>query len=244
MSKNPTVVLVHGAFADSSSWNDVVARLHERGHRTLAVANPLRGLDGDAAYVASAVAAVDGPVVLVGHSYGGVLISRAARDLPNVEALVYIAAFQPDTGESALGLATRFPGAELGPDTTTVLVHDGEPELRIRPEDFRRVFAGDLPAETTATLAVTQRPVAERALTTGLPGEPAWRGLPSWALVAARDNAIPARAQEFMAERAGSRTVRVDASHAVAVSRPDAVADLVLEAVKAVESGESVESDA
>ncbi|GAA1295761.1 alpha/beta hydrolase [Saccharothrix xinjiangensis] len=237
MSKNPTVVLVHGAFADSSSWNDVVTRLHDRGHATIAVANPLRGLEGDAAYVASVAASVDGPVVLVGHSYGGVLISRAARELSNVSALVYVAAFQPDTGESALELATRFPGAKLGPGTTSVLVHDGEPELRIRPEDFREVFAGDLPADTTATMAVTQRPVAEKALTTGLPGEPAWRGLPSWALVAAQDNAIPARAQEFMAERAGSRTVRVDASHAVAVSRPDAVADLVLQAVEAVTTG-------
>lgn len=234
MSKNPTIVLVHGAFADSSSWNDVVSRLHDRGHEAIAVANPLRGLEGDAAYVAAVAGSVAGPVVLVGHSYGGVLISRAAPELSNVSALVYVAAFQPDTGESALGLATRFPGAKLGPDTTSVLVHDGEPELRIRPEDFREVFAGDLPADTTATMAVTQRPVAERALTTGLPGEPAWRALPSWALVATRDNAIPARAQEFMAERAGSRTVRVDASHAVAVSRPDAVADLVLQAVEAV----------
>jgi pimeloyl-ACP methyl ester carboxylesterase len=225
-----TIVLVHGAFADSSSWNGVVPRLREQGHEVVAVANPLRGLEGDAAYVASVVRSVAGPVVLVGHSYGGVLISHAARELTNVEALVYIAAFQPDTDESALALATRFPGAKLGPDTTSVLVHDGEPELRINAADFREVFAGDLPADTTATMAATQRPVAERALTTGLPGKPAWRELPSWALVATADNAIPAEAQEFMAERAGSHVVRVDASHAVSVSRPDAVADLVLAA--------------
>ncbi|WP_158846580.1 alpha/beta fold hydrolase [Saccharothrix deserti] len=232
-SKNPTVVLVHGAFADSSSWNGVVALLQDRGYEVVAVSNPLRGVDSDAAYVASVAKAVDGPVVLVGHSYGGVLISRAAQELPNVDALVYIAAFQPDTGDSALGLATRFPGAKLGPDTTAVLVHDGEPELRIKSEDFRDVFAGDLPADTTRVMAATQRPVTEKALTTGLSGEPAWRRLPSWALVATQDNAIPAQAQEFMAERAGSKTVRVDASHAVAVSNPDAVADLILEAAKA-----------
>ncbi|ONI85175.1 alpha/beta hydrolase [Saccharothrix sp. ALI-22-I] len=232
-SKNPTIVLVHGAFADSSSWNGVVPGLQDRGYEVIAVSNPLRGIDNDAAYVASVVKAVDGPVVLVGHSYGGVLISRAAQELPNVHALVYIAAFQPDTGESALELATRFPGAKLGPDTTAVLVHDGEPELRIKPEDFREVFAGDLPAGTTEVMAATQRPVTQKALTTGLPGEPAWRKLPSWALVATQDNAIPAQAQEFMAERAGSKIVRVDASHAVAVSNPDAVADLILDAAKA-----------
>ena len=232
-SKNPTLVLVHGAFADSSSWSGVVPRLQDQGYEVIAVANPLRDLDGDAGYVASVVKAVDGPVVLVGHSYGGVLISRAARELPNVDALVYIAAFQPDTGESALGLATRFPGAKLGPDTTSVLVHDDEPELRIKADDFRDVFAGDLPAGTTEVMAATQRPVTQKALTTDLPGEPAWRALPSWVLIATQDNAIPVQAQEFMAERAGSRIVRVDASHAVAVSNPDAVADLILEAAKA-----------
>lgn len=233
-SKNPTIVLVHGAFADSSNWNGVVTRLRDRGYEVIAAPNQLRDVDKDANYVASVVKAVDGPVVLVGHSYGGVVISRAAQDLPNVNALVYIAAFQPDTGESALELSGRFPGAKLGPDTTTVLVHDAEPELRIKPDDFRDVLAGDLPASTTETMAATQRPVTQKALTTGLQGEPAWRGLPSWALLATQDHAIPVRAQEFMAERAGSRIVRVDAAHTVAVSNPDAATDLIIEAAKVV----------
>ncbi|GGP43974.1 alpha/beta fold hydrolase [Saccharothrix coeruleofusca] len=227
----PTVVLVHGAFADSSSWSGVVERLQRQGHPVLAVANPLRGLESDAAYVADVVNSVSGPVVLVGHSYGGVLITRAAGRTPNVEALVYIAAFQPETGESALELSTRFPGGKLGPETTDVLVHDGEPELSIKAEDFREVFAADVPE--AAVLAATQRPVVQRALTTPLEGEPAWRRLPSWALVATGDNAIPAAAQEFMAERASSHVERVDASHAVSVSRPDAVADIILAAARA-----------
>jgi pimeloyl-ACP methyl ester carboxylesterase len=229
----PTVVLVHGAFADSSSWNGVVSRLQKRGYPVLAVANPLRGLESDAAYVADVVNSVPGPVVLAGHSYGGALISLAATSTPNVRALVYVAAFQPDTGDSALDLSGRFPGGKLGPDTTNVLVHDGEPELSIKPADFREVFAADVPAADTRVLAATQRPVAQRALAAGLPGTPAWRSLPSWALIATQDNAIPAAAQEFMAERAGSHVERVRASHAVSVSAPGAVADLITEAARA-----------
>jgi pimeloyl-ACP methyl ester carboxylesterase len=229
----PTIVLVHGAFGDSSMWRGVIAKLQERGYTALAAANPLRDLESDARYVATVTRAVDCPVVLVGHSYAGAVITRAARDASNVEALVYVAAFQPEEGESALQNASRFPGAKMGPDTTTVTEYDGEPELRILPEYFRDVIAGDLPAATTDVLAVTQRPVSQKALTTGLVGQPAWRTLPSWALIAAEDNAIPAQAQEFMAERAGSRIVRVEASHAASISQPDAVADLILEAAKA-----------
>lgn len=231
-ASNPTVVLVHGAFADSSSWNGVVERLIDRGYRTVAVANPLRSLEGDAAYVAEVVNNVPGPVVLVGHSYGGSLITEAATRTPNVTALVYVAAFQPDTGDSVLELSGKFPGGKLGPDTTDVLIRDGEPELSIKPAAFRDVFAADVPA--AEVLAVTQRPVAERALAAGLPtGTPAWRTLPSWALVAGEDHAIPAAAQEFMAERAGSHVERVPASHAVAVSQPDAVVDVIVAAATA-----------
>lgn len=191
MSTTPTIVLVYGAFGDSSAWSGVIARLQERGHNTVAVANPLRGLESDAQYVATIAKSVEGPVVLVGHSYAGTLITRAARDAANVEALVYVAAFQPDEGESSFELAGRFPGAKLGPDTTTVVEHDGEPELSIRPEHYREVIAGDLPEATTKILAVTQRPPRQSALTTELSGAPAWRGLPSWALIATQDNAIP-----------------------------------------------------
>ncbi|WP_063734289.1 alpha/beta fold hydrolase [Streptomyces sp. RTd22] len=233
MNSTPTIVLVHGAFGDSSMWKGVVAKLREQGYTAVAAANPLRGLESDARYVATVTQAVGGPVVLVGHSYAGAVITRAARETSNVDALVYIAAFQSDEGESALENAARFPGAKMGPDTTTVIEHDGEPELRIRPEHFKDVIAGDLPDATTDILAVTQRPVRQEALTAKLSGEPAWRSLPSWALIATQDNAIPAQAQEFMAERAGSHVVRVEASHAVSVSQPDTVAEIIIEAARA-----------
>ncbi|MFJ9626212.1 alpha/beta fold hydrolase [Streptomyces sp. NPDC101175] len=229
----PTIVLVHGAFGDSGMWKGVVSKLQAQGYTTLAVANPLRGLESDAQYAATVTRSVDGPVVLVGHSYAGAIITRAARDASNVEALVYVAAFQPDEGESALENASRFPGAKMGPDTTVATEYEGEPELRILPEHYQDVIAGDLPAETTDVLAVTQRPVRVQALTAELSGRPAWRDLPSWAVVATQDHAIPAQAQEFMAERAGSTVVRVEASHAVSISRPDAVAEVIIEAAKA-----------
>ncbi|RSD20907.1 alpha/beta fold hydrolase [Amycolatopsis eburnea] len=229
MSK-PTIVLVHGAFADSSSWTGVVSKLQENGYPVVAVANPLRGLESDAAYVADVVNAVEGPVVLAGHSYGGALITRAATETPNVRALVYIAAFQPDAGESVFELSGRYPGAKLGPETTNVLVHNDVPELSIKPEDFAEVFAGDVPAGTAAVLAVTQRAVAQQALAAPFEGTPAWSKLPSWTLIANQDNAIPAAAQEFMAERAKSTVRRIDASHAVAVSQPGVVAEVILAA--------------
>ncbi|MCR6484870.1 alpha/beta hydrolase [Amycolatopsis sp. OK19-0408] len=231
MSK-PTIVLVHGAFADSSSWTGVIEQLREQGYPVVAVANPLRGLESDAAYVADVVNGVDGPVVLAGHSYGGALITRAATGTPNVRALVYIAAFQPNTGESVFELSA---GAKLGPETTNVLVHDGQPELSIKPADFAEVFAADLPADTAATLAVTQRPVAQQALAAPFEGTPAWSKLPSWTLIANQDNAIPATAQESMAERAKSTVRRIDASHAVAVSQPAVVAEVIAAAAAGTE---------
>ncbi|MFI5586049.1 alpha/beta fold hydrolase [Amycolatopsis sp. NPDC051758] len=234
MSK-PTIVLVHGAFADSSSWTGVVSKLQEQGYPVVAVANPLRGVESDAAYVADVVKSVEGPVVLAGHSYGGALITRAATETPNVRALVYIAAFQPDAGESVFELSGRYPGAKLGPETTNVLVHNGEPELAIKPADFAEVFAGDVPAATAAILAVTQRPVAQQALAAPFEGTPAWSKLPSWTLVANQDNAIPAKAQEFMAERASSTVRHIDASHAVAVSQPEVVAEVIVAAATATE---------
>jgi pimeloyl-ACP methyl ester carboxylesterase len=234
MSK-PTIVLVHGAFADSSSWTGVVSKLQEDGYPVVAVANPLRGVESDAAYVASVVNGVSGPVVLAGHSYGGALISRAATGTPNVRALVYVAAFQPDAGESVFELSGRYPGAKLGPETTNVLVHDGEPELSIKAADFAEVFAADVPADTAAVMAVTQRPVAQQALAAPFDGTPAWTKLPSWTLIATQDNAIPAAAQEFMAERASSTVQRVEASHAVAVSQPYVVAEVIIAAATATE---------
>ncbi|NNN36969.1 alpha/beta hydrolase [Streptomyces sp. S3(2020)] len=229
----PTIVLIHGAFGDSGMWKGVIAKLQGQGYTTLAVANPLRGLESDAQYAATVAKSVEGPVVLVGHSYAGSIITRAARDASNVQALVYVAAFQPDEGESSLENASRFEGAKMGPDTTIAFEHEGEPELRILPEHYQDVIAGDLPTEVTDLLAVTQRSVRVQALTAELSGTPAWRTLPSWAVVATQDNAIPGQAQEFMAERAGSTIVRVDGSHAVSISQPDTVADVIIEAAKA-----------
>ncbi|HEV7976689.1 alpha/beta hydrolase [Amycolatopsis sp.] len=228
----PTVVLVHGAFADSSSWNGVVERLQRRGYPVLAPANPLRGLESDQAYVSAVLKSVTGPIVLVGHSYGGAVISGAAKDNPQVKALVFIAAFAPETGESALELSGKFPGSKLGPDTSTPLAYPGGTELSINPANYRDVFAGDLSREAAAVGAATQRPVDVSALGAPFVGVPAWKTVPSWALVATNDNAIPAAAERFMAKRANAHTVEVKASHSVAVSRPDAVADLIQDAAR------------
>ncbi|MFJ9737313.1 alpha/beta fold hydrolase [Streptomyces sp. NPDC101166] len=230
----PTIVLVHGAFGDSGMWKGVIAKLQGQGYTTVAVPNQLRGLESDAAYVASVTNAVEGPVVLVGHSYAGAVITRAARDASNVQALVYVAAYQLDEGESALeNAASHFPGAKMGPDVTFSFEHEGEPELRVLAGHYQDVIAGDLPSEVTDILAVTQRSVTVKALTDKVSGTPGWRDLPSWVVVATQDHAIPGQAQEFMAERAGSHITRVEGSHAVSISQPDAVADVILEAAKA-----------
>ncbi|MCB5167490.1 alpha/beta hydrolase [Streptomyces bambusae] len=233
----PTVVLVHGAFADSSGWNDVIQRLQARGHRVVAAANPLRGLASDSAYVAGLLKGITGPVVLAGHSYGGEVITNAAAGSPQVKALVYIAAIAPDKDESANDVLGRFPGSRLPEslDATPYNRADGTAgtELSIKPDKFRESFAGDLPAWKTSVMAATQRPIDAGALG-DRSAAAAWRDLPSWYLVARQDQAIPAAAQRFMAERAGSHTVEVDASHAAAVSQPNAVSDLILDAARSV----------
>lgn len=231
----PTVVLVHGAFADSSSWNGVVEELRTHGYTVVAAANPLRGLSTDADYVRQLVASVDGPVVLAGHSYGGAVISNAARGLDQVKALVYVAAFVPDEGESALALAGGFPGSTLGealrPVPVTLADGNQVVDLYIEAEKFHRQFAADVPEAIAAAMAVTQRPVTDVALGEGS-GAPAWRTIPSWVLVATEDRNIPPQAQVFMAERAQATVVSVPASHAVGVSRPGDVARLIDEAAQ------------
>lgn len=239
MSSNntPTVVLVHGAFADGSSWAGVIDRLRARGVEAVAVGNPLRGLAHDGDYVASVAGQVDGPVVLVGHSYGGPVITHAGAKTPNAKALVYVAAFGIDQGESALGSVEGFPPVDLGTSLVQRTFPDGEGaevEFTIRPDAFASVFAADLPADFTATAALSQRPIAARALGEPLSVEPAWKSLPSWFVVATADNAIHPDSQRAAAKRLGATSVEVDASHAVAVSRPDEVADLILAAVDSV----------
>ncbi|WP_182524283.1 alpha/beta fold hydrolase [Nocardioides dongkuii] len=240
-STKPTVVLVHGAFVDSSSWNGVLAELRRDGYPVLTAANPLRGLDADVDYLRSILNSVDGPVVLAGHSYGGVVISEAADGNPQVRALVYVAGFILEEGESAGELAAKFPGAQLAGSLRRVPVTapSGEgpvDDLYIDQEQFRGVFAADVPEEVTDLLAATQRPIVADALEAKAT-RTAWKTIPSWNLVTLKDLAIPAEAQRFMGERAGSRSVEVDASHAVTVSQPGAVARMIEEAARATTAG-------
>ncbi|MFF0087642.1 alpha/beta fold hydrolase [Streptomyces canus] len=222
----PTVVLVHGAFADSSSWDAVISRLERRGYPVIGVANPLRGLAGDSAYVSSVLDTIPGPVVLVGHSYGGAVITDAAVGHPNVKALVYVAAFAPDQGESALAILGKYPGSQL-PPVLTVRPFPGGQDAYVNPADFRQVFAADVPARETRLMAAGQRPLALAAFAEPS-STPAWKTIPSWFLVAGADRAIPPAAEQAMALRAGSRTEVIrGASHAVLVSHPDATAHVI-----------------
>jgi pimeloyl-ACP methyl ester carboxylesterase len=238
-TEKPTVVLVHGAFAESASWNGVIQRLHARSVEAIAVANPLRSVSGDAAYLRDVLAGIDGPVVLVGHSYGGLVVTEAASGNDAVIALVYVGAFCPEPGESALTLSTRFPGSTLADALVAYPLSSGGNELRIALDAFPSQFAADVPVETTVLMSVTQRPVTEAALGEGLPSSAAaWRERPSWFVYGDADRNIPAELQRFMAERAGARAVRElpGVSHALSVSRPDEVAATILAAVDAVTS--------
>lgn len=237
---SPSVVLVHGAFADGSSWNGVIERLHERGIRAIAPANPLRGLSTDSAYIAGVLEQTPGPVIAVGHSYGGAVISNAARHVDNVVGLVFVAAFAPEEGER-LGEATAASSdAVLG---EALVPHDypaangGEPavEFSIDPSKFHDAFAADLPTETTAVMAATQRPVAELAFSEPS-GAPAWKHLPSWAVVATADKAAGTDITRSMAERAGASITEVEGSHVIMVSQPEAVVDVIFQAIAVTSS--------
>ena len=232
----PTIVLVHGAWADASSWNGEIARLEADGYTVDAPADPLRSLSGDAAYIASYLKTINGPIVLVGHSYGGAVITNAATGNPHVKALVYIDGFAPEQRETVLSLAAKNPGSKLPTSITTVRYTDGTTsgvDVYINPVDFRAAFAGDVPARKAALMAATQRPVTYAALSEPS-GVPAWKTIPSWYLVGLRDEAIPPATQEFMAARMHARTVRISSSHASLVSHPQAVTNLILAAARSV----------
>jgi pimeloyl-ACP methyl ester carboxylesterase len=231
-----TVLLVHGAFAESASWNRVISQLRAESVDVVAVANPLRSVSGDAAYLRDVITGIGTPVVLVGHSYGGMVITEAGASNNAVVGLVYAAAFAPDRGESAFDLAGRFPGSTLGAAIVPSPVPSGGNELRIRPEAFHQQFVADGSESEAGLMAVTQRPVTEAALTEALPTDtPAWRQLPSWFVIAGQDRNIPVAAQRFMAERAGSKGTRevAGASHAISVGAPDQVSAAILDAVGA-----------
>ncbi|WP_433167075.1 alpha/beta fold hydrolase [Kribbella sp. CA-247076] len=229
-TSKPTIVLVHGAFADSSSWNGVVAKLQRDGYPVVAVPNELRDLQGDADYVKSVLDITDGPVVLVGHSYGGAVITNAAAGNPNVKALVYVAGFAPDAGEKVNDILDKFPGSTLGETLEQIPLADGSTAARVRQDLFRQQFAADVPAEEARLAAVAQRPVNNRVFDQ-LTGTPAWQSIRSYFLIPTADKNIPPVAQEFMAERARGTVVTVDgASHAVLISEPTITADLIEQA--------------
>lgn len=234
-AQKPTIVLVHGAWADSSGWNDSIETLQKKGYTALAVATPLRSLHGDAAYLRSVLASISGPIVLVGHSYGGMVLTNAATGNPNVKALVYIAAFAPDEGERQIELILKNEGSQISPATLTVRPYPGGLDSYITPSLFRQIFAHDVSEKTAAVMAATQRPF-ELAILEEVSGEPAWKKIPSWYLVATDDRAIPPTTQRFMAERAGATIAEVRASHVPMNSRPSAVTELILEAAKSVAS--------
>lgn len=227
----PTIVLVHGAFAESASWNGVIRLLHDAGHRVIAAANPLRTLTTDAAAIADLLAGIRGPVVLAGHSYGGAVITNAARGNTGVEALVYVAGLAPDTGETTPDLLGKYPGATLGEHLYEVPLSDGTADVYVHQNAYHQYFCADLSAEQAALDAAAQRPFNTAALNEAS-GEPAWRTVPSWFIYPELDLAIPAQTFRFMAHRADARAVIEvpGASHALPASRPDAVAHCILSA--------------
>jgi pimeloyl-ACP methyl ester carboxylesterase len=239
-TNSPTVVLVHGAFADASSWTGVISRLLAKGIKVIASANPLRGIGEDSAYTASVFEQIPGPVLAVGHSYGGAVITNAATDAKNVVGLVYVAAFAPDEGEmlgevegtsrdSVLGSAQvprQYPTADGGTAG----------EVYIDPAQVHAVFAADLSAEQAALIGATQRPVSEFGFSEPT-GRPAWKHLPSWAVVATGDKAAGTDVVRSMAERAGAKITELEGSHVIMISQPEAVTEVILEAVAAVSAG-------
>jgi pimeloyl-ACP methyl ester carboxylesterase len=232
----PTIVLIHGAFAGSSSWNPVIEQLPV-DHRVIAAANPLRSLATDAESVSDVVRAIDGPVLLVAHSYGGAVMSNVAADAGEIVGLVYVNGFAPAPGENCFGLAGMFPGSMVGPDTVwPVPRSDGTTDFYIAPDSFHEVFCQDVPAPQAALLATTQRPATQEALTEPSGEHPLWQDVPSWFLIGTEDHVIPAALQRFEAERAGAQRVLEipGASHAAAVSQPEATARLIAEAAATV----------
>jgi pimeloyl-ACP methyl ester carboxylesterase len=228
----PTIVLEHGAWADGSSWDGVVTRLQNDGYIVDVPPNPLRGPDSDSAYLASYLAAVPGPIVLVGHSYGGFVTTNAATGDKNVKALVYVDAYIPAQGDTVNSLTSQFPGSQITPAALNFVASPGGvTDAYVQPSQFRSILANDLPASQAAELAATQRPIAATALTE-VSGPPAWTSIPSWAVIGTADHAIPPAAQEFMAHRAHATVTEINASHLSLISHPGEVTAVIEEAAR------------
>jgi pimeloyl-ACP methyl ester carboxylesterase len=228
----PTIVLVHGAFAESSGWDPVIDRLLDAGHPVVAAPNPLRSLATDAAAVADVVRAVEGPVVLAAHSYGGAVMSNVPADAGDIVGLVYVNAFAPEQGETCFALAGMFPGSKLGEQTLRPVPRsDGTTDLFINVDSFHEVFCPDVSDQQAARMAATQRPATQEALVEPSGPRSLWKDLPSWFLIGKDDQVIPPALQDYMAQRAGAQHVIEipGASHAALVSQPDATAQLILE---------------
>lgn len=230
----PTIVLVHGAFAESSSWSGVITMLLDDGYPAIAVANPLRGVAFDSDYLRATLADISGDIVLVGHSYGGTVISGGGTGNPQVKALVYVGAFAPDEGETPGDLAGKFPGSTLAETLTSVPLADGGVDLYIQQDKYHAQFAADSSAEVSAVMGVTQRPIQESAFGEAS-GEPAWKSVPSWFLFGELDKNIPVAVHRFMADRAGSKkTIELKGgSHTVGIPEAARVFDLIREAADA-----------
>jgi len=238
-SARPTVVLVNGAWANSASWSGVILRLQSEGYAVDAPPNPLQSLKGDAATIAGFLKTINGPIVLVGHSYGGAVITNAAKGNPNVKALVYIDAFAPAKGESVLALDSSKPGSALGAGPTKVFTFvpfpgakKGDAELYVKPSVFEQAFANGLPATQRAVLAATQAPVVYSAIT-ARSGTPAWKTIPSWYVLGTIDKAIPPTIQLSMAQRIHAHVTRVRAGHLSMIAAPRVIAKVITAAAKA-----------
>lgn len=236
----PTVVLVHGAFADASGWNGVIERLEAKGVTVTAPPNPLRGIAFDSAYIASVLEQIPGPVLVVAHSYGGAVVTNAATNAANVVGLVYVAAFAPDEGEALGAVAPESKDSVLNsalvPRQYPTANGGSATEFIIDPAQVRDAFAGDLSEAQAALIAATQRPIGEFAFSDPT-GPPAWKRLPSWAVIATGDRTIGTDLVRSMAERAGMTITEVEGSHVIMISQPQAVTDVIVEALARVGAG-------
>ena len=241
MSTNPTIVLVHGAWADASSWTSVIKRLQASGHDVVALPNTLRGPKADAAVVRNYLDTIDGPVILVAHSYGGFVITNAATGSQNVKALVYVDAFIPDEGQPAVALTgqgSSLVAALTNPTAVFKLVPipgapPEAPDTYLLPSTVREHFAQDVSAEDQAVIHATQRPGSFAGLAESS-GPPAWKEIPAWAIIGTQDKIIDPVSLRAMAENAGARITQIDASHVSMISHPDAVVEVIEQALREV----------